>query len=102
MSEPVEGPTLLKIFSGADGQFTIYDDDGEIPRYLDGSDAATLWIRFLAIASSRAILEINFRIEGDFGLVLFRLAWLKKSVAVARATAQCRERHHGGVAGGDG
>ena len=37
----------------------------------------------------RAILEINFRIGGDFWLVLFPLAWLKKSVAVARATAQC-------------
>lgn len=46
VSEPVEGPTSLKIFPGADGQFTLYDDDGESPRYLDGSDAKTVWIRF--------------------------------------------------------
>ena len=46
VSEPVEGPTALEIFPGADGEFTLYDDDGESPRYLNGSDVKTVWIRF--------------------------------------------------------
>jgi len=46
MSEPVDGPTELKIFPGANGDFTLYDDDGESPRYLSGSDTKTVWIHF--------------------------------------------------------
>src|SRR6185437_13372876 len=46
VSQPVNGPTTLKIFPGANGEFTLYDDDGESPRYLNGSDAKTIWIRF--------------------------------------------------------
>src|SRR5262249_59666044 len=29
LSQPVNEPTELKIFPGADGNFTLYDDDGE-------------------------------------------------------------------------
>jgi alpha-glucosidase (family GH31 glycosyl hydrolase) len=46
ISQPVTEPTSLKIFSGADGEFTLYDDDGESPRYLTGADRKTIWIRF--------------------------------------------------------
>jgi alpha-glucosidase (family GH31 glycosyl hydrolase) len=46
ISEPVDGPTTLKVFPGADGEFTLYDDDGESPRYLNGSDPKTVWIHF--------------------------------------------------------
>jgi alpha-glucosidase (family GH31 glycosyl hydrolase) len=46
VSEPVSGPTAMKIYPGADGEFTLYDDDGESPRYLNGSDNKTVWIRF--------------------------------------------------------
>jgi len=46
VSEPVAGPTTLKIFPGADGEFTLYDDDGETPRYLNGTDDKTVWIHF--------------------------------------------------------
>lgn len=45
MSEQVDGPTSLKIFPGTDGEFTLYDDDGESPAYLKGADAKTVWIR---------------------------------------------------------
>lgn len=45
MSEQVDGPTSLKIFPGADGEFTLYDDDGESPAYLKGTDSKTVWIR---------------------------------------------------------
>lgn len=46
MAESVNEPTALKIFPGADGEFTLYDDDGESPRYLNGSDPKTIWIHF--------------------------------------------------------
>ncbi|HXS68555.1 MAG TPA: TIM-barrel domain-containing protein, partial [Candidatus Polarisedimenticolia bacterium] len=46
VGEPVDGPTMLKVFPGANGDFTLYDDDGESPGYLSGSDAKTVWIRF--------------------------------------------------------
>jgi alpha-glucosidase (family GH31 glycosyl hydrolase) len=46
VTEPVSGPTTLKIFPGANGEFTLYDDDGESPRYLGSADEKTVWIRF--------------------------------------------------------
>jgi alpha-glucosidase (family GH31 glycosyl hydrolase) len=46
MSQPVTGPTTLRVYPGADGEFTLYDDDGQSLGYRDGSDAKTVWIRF--------------------------------------------------------
>jgi alpha-glucosidase/alpha-D-xyloside xylohydrolase len=46
LSQPANEPTELKIFPGADGEFTLYDDDGESLGYLNGSDSKTIWIRF--------------------------------------------------------
>ena len=34
--QPVDEPTTLKIFAGADGQFTLYEDDGVSQDYLKG------------------------------------------------------------------
>ena len=36
MEEEVEGPTTLKVFRGADGAFTLYEDDGKSLDYLQG------------------------------------------------------------------
>jgi alpha-glucosidase/alpha-D-xyloside xylohydrolase len=41
-AEPVTGPTTLKVFRGADGRFTLYDDDGISQEYLGGKGS---WIR---------------------------------------------------------
>ncbi len=46
ISQPVSEPTELKIFPGADGEFTLYDDDGESLGYLNGADSKTSWIHF--------------------------------------------------------
>jgi alpha-glucosidase/alpha-D-xyloside xylohydrolase len=35
-SEPVTAPTTLRVYRGADGTFTLYDDDGESQDYLRG------------------------------------------------------------------
>jgi hypothetical protein len=34
------------VYPGANGTYTLYDDDGQSLGYRDGSDANTIWIRF--------------------------------------------------------
>jgi alpha-glucosidase (family GH31 glycosyl hydrolase) len=64
ISEPVNGPTTLKIYPGADGEFTLYDDDGESPRYLNGSDPKTIWIHFKwTDAKRRLVIEADPRMK---------------------------------------
>ncbi len=41
-SQPVSEPTTLQVFPGADGQYTLYDDDGISQDYLSGKGS---WIR---------------------------------------------------------
>ena len=45
-AQPVAEPTMLRVFPGADGTFTLYDDDGRSLGYRDGSDPSAVWIRF--------------------------------------------------------
>jgi hypothetical protein len=40
--EAVAGPTTLRVYPGANGQFTLYDDDGISQEYLAGRGQ---WIR---------------------------------------------------------
>jgi alpha-glucosidase/alpha-D-xyloside xylohydrolase len=40
-SEPVNEPTSIKVFSGANGQFTLYEDDGISQDYLKGKASWT-------------------------------------------------------------
>jgi alpha-glucosidase/alpha-D-xyloside xylohydrolase len=44
-SQPVTEPTRLRVHPGADGTFTLYDDDGQSLGYRDGSDAKTVWLQ---------------------------------------------------------
>jgi alpha-glucosidase/alpha-D-xyloside xylohydrolase len=43
-AQTVTAPTTLRVFPGADGDFTLYDDDGQSLGYRDGSDSSTVWI----------------------------------------------------------
>jgi len=53
--QPVTDPTTLKIFRGADGSFTLYDDDGISLEYLEGR---ATWIRMKwDEAQERLVLE---------------------------------------------
>ena len=45
-SQPVAEPTTLRVFPGANGAFTLYDDDGQSLGYRNGSDAKTIWLQF--------------------------------------------------------
>jgi alpha-glucosidase (family GH31 glycosyl hydrolase) len=40
-SEPVKEPTTLKVYRGADGQYTLYEDDGISQEYLKGRGSWT-------------------------------------------------------------
>ena len=40
-AEPVKEPTTLKVYRGADGQFTLYEDDGISQEYLKGRGSWT-------------------------------------------------------------
>ena len=44
--QTVTEPTTIRIHPGADGTFTLYDDDGQSLSYRDGTDSKTTWIRF--------------------------------------------------------
>ncbi len=44
-SQTVTEPTTLRVYPGADGKFTLYDDDGQSLGYRDGSDSKTIWIQ---------------------------------------------------------
>jgi alpha-glucosidase/alpha-D-xyloside xylohydrolase len=45
MAQPVTEPTTLKVYSGADGEFTLYEDDGISQGYLQNKGTWTklLW-----------------------------------------------------------
>ena len=46
ISQPVAEPTTLRVYPGADGAFTLYDDDGQSLDYLHDADPTAVWIRF--------------------------------------------------------
>jgi alpha-glucosidase len=57
-SQPVTEPTTIRVFPGADGKSTLYDDDGASPGYQDGSDPRM--IRFNMVwDDSRRVLTIE-------------------------------------------
>jgi alpha-glucosidase/alpha-D-xyloside xylohydrolase len=63
-SQAVTEPTTLRVHPGADGAFTLYDDDGESLGYRNGSDAKTVWVRFRwDDAARRLTLEPDARMK---------------------------------------
>jgi alpha-glucosidase (family GH31 glycosyl hydrolase) len=63
-AQEVSEPTTLRIHPGADGAFTLYDDDGQTLGYRDGSDAKTVWIAFRwNDAERRLTLEPDARMK---------------------------------------
>jgi alpha-glucosidase/alpha-D-xyloside xylohydrolase len=44
--QPVSDPTTIRVYPGANGAFTLYDDDGQTLGYRNDTDAKTVWIRF--------------------------------------------------------
>lgn len=44
MEQKVAGPTTLRVFPGASGTFTLYDDDGKSMAFKTGKDPRQAWI----------------------------------------------------------
>jgi alpha-glucosidase (family GH31 glycosyl hydrolase) len=74
VAQRVTDPTVLRIFRGSDGEFTLYDDDGTTLNYLEGNatltriawddDAATLTIGPAPTAKANARPDSRqFRVE---------------------------------------
>ncbi|HEX3358740.1 MAG TPA: TIM-barrel domain-containing protein [Tepidisphaeraceae bacterium] len=42
----VDEPTVIRVYPGANGVFTLYDDDGHSEGYKDGTDARMIFVRF--------------------------------------------------------
>jgi alpha-glucosidase/alpha-D-xyloside xylohydrolase len=42
MSQPVSEPTMIRVYTGANGRFRWYEDDGESQEYLDGKFSWTV------------------------------------------------------------
>jgi alpha-glucosidase (family GH31 glycosyl hydrolase) len=61
-SQRVAKPTLLRVHPGANGAFTLYDDDGQSLGYRDGADSKTVWMRCRWDDASRHLtLELDPR-----------------------------------------
>jgi alpha-glucosidase/alpha-D-xyloside xylohydrolase len=45
-AQEVDEPTTVRVYPGADGSFTMYDDDGHTLGYQNGSDGRESWIHF--------------------------------------------------------
>ena len=86
ISQPVAEPTSLKVFPGADGEFTLYDDDGETLGYLGGSDTKAIWIHFKWDDSARTLT-----IEPDKRMKKWEGAPKKFSVQIVGAKNESRQ-----------
>ncbi|HEY7091136.1 MAG TPA: DUF5110 domain-containing protein, partial [Tepidisphaeraceae bacterium] len=54
-SQEVTEPTTLRVHPGADGDFVLYDDDGQSLGYQNGSDDKTVWIHLHWNDATRAL-----------------------------------------------
>jgi alpha-glucosidase/alpha-D-xyloside xylohydrolase len=62
VDQPVSEPTTLRIYTGADGEFTLYEDDGKSQEYLRGE---CTWTRFAWNDSEKRLtIETDPRMEG--------------------------------------
>ena len=63
-AQAVTEPTTLRVHPGANGSFTLYDDDGQSLGYRDGSDPKLVWIRIRwEDASRRLTVEPDERMK---------------------------------------
>lgn len=63
-AQPVTEPTTLRVFPGANGNFVLYDDDGQSLGYRDNSDPKLIWIRCTWNDSARLLtVEPDERME---------------------------------------
>jgi alpha-glucosidase/alpha-D-xyloside xylohydrolase len=69
-SEVVEEATTLKIFSGADGEFVLYEDDGISQEYLAGKGS---WIRMTWDEKKKQLALKPFAPKGSVNIPTARM-----------------------------
>ena len=70
VTEPVDGPLTLRVYPGADGRFSLYEDDGESFRYEHGDYTAIDCVersRSHPDAAGRSQRQAGWRPEADGG-----------------------------------
>jgi len=80
--EPVRGPTTLRVFPGADGEFTLYEDEGDTNAYEKG---AFVTIPFRWDEKARTF-TIGARIGSYPGMAkarTFRIVWVRPGLSFA-------------------
>jgi len=73
--EKISGPTTIKIYPGADGKFTMYEDDGISQQYLDGKGS---WTTFSWNDKSRKLTIFPDAPEGAVNLPVSRELVIEK------------------------
>jgi alpha-glucosidase/alpha-D-xyloside xylohydrolase len=74
MAQPVSEPTTLRVHPGADGSFTLYDDDGQSLGYLTDSDAKEIWLYFRwEDATRHLIIQADPRMKKWTGVRRFNI-----------------------------
>jgi alpha-glucosidase/alpha-D-xyloside xylohydrolase len=72
-AQPVAEPTTIRIYPGADGTFTLYDDDGHSTAYLSDPDTSTARLRFQwDDAARRLTIQPDPRMKRSTGTRVFR------------------------------
>jgi alpha-glucosidase/alpha-D-xyloside xylohydrolase len=67
-AQPVSVPTTLRVHPGANGTFTLYDDDGQSLAYRTANDPKATWIRFRwDDGQGRLAVEPDARMQRWFG-----------------------------------
>ncbi len=74
--EPVSGPTTLRVYPGADGELSLYDDQGDTNDYLDGA-SATIPIRWNENARTLTLGARQGSYPGMPANRIFRVVWMK-------------------------
>ncbi len=74
--EPVSGPTTLRVYPGADGDFALYEDQGDTNDYLKGA-SATIPVRWDDKARTLTLGARQGSYPGMPARRTFRIVWMK-------------------------
>ncbi|HEY8900806.1 MAG TPA: TIM-barrel domain-containing protein [Chthoniobacterales bacterium] len=87
--EPVSEPTTLRLYPGADGEFFLYEDQGDTNDYLEGA-SATIPLRWDEKARSLTLGPRRGSYPGMPARRLFRVVWMKPGPAEGLQSTEVR------------
>lgn len=87
--EPVSEPTTLRVYPGADGDFALYEDQGDTNDYLKGA-SATIPVRWDDKARTLALGARQGSYPGMPARRTFRIVWMKPGHAENAQSTEVR------------